>query len=181
MRPTISRINYLLSVAGTNQKPAFGFFEVPIPKEEGPILMRSMVLLLSFCLIACSAIGCASTGCGTDCCSMGGMCQDAGCGCGNVTADCGCGNANTNCGCGTATSDCGCNGMNANCGCDDNSGIFGNRNASRGNGRFGRRRGVPFTDTGMASGPASPHVGYPYYTNRGPRDFLVANPPSIGR
>ena len=125
--------------------------------------MRSMVLLLSFCLIACSAIGCASTGCGTNSCSGCGTFQDAGCGCG------------------TANADCGCNGMTANCGCDNNSGIFGNRAAARGAGRFGRRSGVPYTETGMANGPASPHVGYPYYTNRGPRDFLVANPPSIGR
>jgi len=31
--------------------------------------------------------------------------------------------------------------------------------------------------------PAGPAVGayaYPYYTNRGPRDFLAGNPPSIG-
>jgi hypothetical protein len=29
-------------------------------------------------------------------------------------------------------------------------------------------------------GPPSAHVGYPYYTTRGPRDFLINNPPSIG-
>jgi hypothetical protein len=29
-------------------------------------------------------------------------------------------------------------------------------------------------------GPPSPQVAYPYYTNRGPRDFLAKNPPSIG-
>jgi hypothetical protein len=29
-------------------------------------------------------------------------------------------------------------------------------------------------------GPPGPTVGYPYYTIRGPRDFLVDNPPSIG-
>lgn len=32
-------------------------------------------------------------------------------------------------------------------------------------------------------GPPGPPVGsyaYPYYTLRGPRDFLAANPPSIG-
>ena len=29
-------------------------------------------------------------------------------------------------------------------------------------------------------GPATAQVGYPYYTVRGPRDFLVNNPPSIG-
>jgi hypothetical protein len=30
------------------------------------------------------------------------------------------------------------------------------------------------------AGPPSGTVGYPYYTLRGPRDFLVDNPPSIG-
>jgi hypothetical protein len=33
---------------------------------------------------------------------------------------------------------------------------------------------------GPAMGPASPTYGYPYYTTRGPRDFLNPNPPSIG-
>ena len=32
-----------------------------------------------------------------------------------------------------------------------------------------------------AQGPATAQVAYPYYTTRGPRDFLQANPPSIGR
>ncbi|MCA9154992.1 MAG: hypothetical protein KDA38_09410 [Planctomycetales bacterium] len=32
-----------------------------------------------------------------------------------------------------------------------------------------------------AGGPPTPTVGYPYYTTRGPRDFLQDNPPSIGR
>jgi hypothetical protein len=34
-----------------------------------------------------------------------------------------------------------------------------------------------------AIGPAGPPTGavaYPYYTTRGPRDFLAKNPPSIG-
>ncbi|MDX1948682.1 MAG: hypothetical protein SFU86_25060 [Pirellulaceae bacterium] len=30
-------------------------------------------------------------------------------------------------------------------------------------------------------GPSTAQVAYPYYTNRGPRDFLIDNPPSIGR
>lgn len=30
-------------------------------------------------------------------------------------------------------------------------------------------------------GPPSGTVAYPYYTHRGPRDFLLDNPPSIGR
>lgn len=30
-------------------------------------------------------------------------------------------------------------------------------------------------------GGQSPQVGYPYYTVRGPRDFLMSDPPTIGR
>ena len=30
------------------------------------------------------------------------------------------------------------------------------------------------------AGPPSAAVAYPYYTTRAPRDFLLANPPSIG-
>ena len=33
---------------------------------------------------------------------------------------------------------------------------------------------------GPANGPPAPTVSYPYYTTRGPRDFLAARPPSIG-
>lgn len=33
---------------------------------------------------------------------------------------------------------------------------------------------------GLAPGPTQGAVQYPYYTTRAPRDFLLANPPSIG-
>ena len=33
---------------------------------------------------------------------------------------------------------------------------------------------------GPANGPPAPTVTYPYYTTRGPRDYLAAKPPSIG-
>ena len=32
----------------------------------------------------------------------------------------------------------------------------------------------------VEAGPPSAQVAYPYYTTRGPRDFLNPNPPSIG-
>jgi len=37
-----------------------------------------------------------------------------------------------------------------------------------------------YMDDRGPSGPQSPTYGYPYYTLRGPRDFLLDNPPSIG-
>jgi hypothetical protein len=36
-------------------------------------------------------------------------------------------------------------------------------------------------DDQVGSGVTGPTVAYPYYTTRGPRDFLLDNPPSIGR
>jgi hypothetical protein len=42
------------------------------------------------------------------------------------------------------------------------------------------RKAAGDDESGMG-GPPSAAVGYPYYTLRGPRDFLVDNPPSIGR
>jgi hypothetical protein len=41
-------------------------------------------------------------------------------------------------------------------------------------------RGAGAGDEGAAGGPQGGGVAYPYYTVRGPRDFLAKNPPSIG-
>ena len=45
-----------------------------------------------------------------------------------------------------------------------------------GRGRYSR----PAELEPMAAGPPTGAITYPYYTNRGPRDFLAENPPSIG-
>ena len=45
----------------------------------------------------------------------------------------------------------------------------------QGSGGLGRNRGAM-----DASGPPTAAVAYPYYTTRGPRDFLDRNPQSIG-
>ena len=42
-------------------------------------------------------------------------------------------------------------------------------------------RGCRGLNCGKAIGPNTGAVVYPYYTTRGPRDFLMDNPPSIGR
>ena len=44
--------------------------------------------------------------------------------------------------------------------------------------RFPAHRGPAY---GGPPGPPTAQVAYPYYTIRGPRDFLINNPPSIGR
>jgi hypothetical protein len=44
----------------------------------------------------------------------------------------------------------------------------------------GKHCGQSTTIGGEPSGPPTGTVAYPYYTTRGPRDFLAPNPPSIG-
>jgi hypothetical protein len=49
-------------------------------------------------------------------------------------------------------------------------------------GGYGHRHGRGYGDGFVPQqGPPAAQVGYPYYTTRGPRDFLINNPPSIGR
>ena len=53
-----------------------------------------------------------------------------------------------------------------------------------GGGGGGRLAGLHGQGTSLDQGepgPPSASVAYPYYTVRGPRDFLMNNPPSIGR
>jgi len=47
--------------------------------------------------------------------------------------------------------------------------------------RMGRDRGYRARgEEGITPGPPTGTITYPYYTIRGPRDFLADNPPSIG-
>jgi len=45
----------------------------------------------------------------------------------------------------------------------------------------GYRKGPHHREYIGPQGPPTAQVAYPYYTTRGPRDFLLDNPPSIGR
>ena len=48
-------------------------------------------------------------------------------------------------------------------------------------GRLGRRQPAEAAEQPVAeAGPPGGAITYPYYTNRGPRDFLAKNPQSIG-
>jgi hypothetical protein len=67
-------------------------------------------------------------------------------------------------------------------------GHFGAGGAGAGGGLLGHGHGgAPLSkeayqaDDQVGSGVAGPTVAYPYYTTRGPRDFFLNNPPSIGR
>jgi len=87
---------------------------------------------------------------------------DQGCG------SCGCGNG----GCG--------NGACGNGGCNDPYAQCPSNDPNGGGPQHGQLpRGVGGENIGQ-EGPPTGGVAYPYYTNRGPRDFLVNNPPSIG-
>ncbi len=103
---------------------------------------------------SCGNGSCGSGSCGNGSCGNG-QCGNSACGdgaCGNgACGDGACGNG----GCG--------NGILGNgCMCHDDV-----------------PRGVGGQYLGSA-GPPTGGVAYPYYTNRGPRDFFVNNPPSIG-
>ena len=46
---------------------------------------------------------------------------------------------------------------------------------------LGHGAGHALENQPFVAGPPTAQTAYPYYTVRGPRDFLVDNPPSIGR
>ncbi|MCG8648735.1 MAG: hypothetical protein MI861_02820 [Pirellulales bacterium] len=117
----------------------------------------------------CASGGCASGGCASGNCGAG--CNSGACGGRGVL-----GRLGSACGCGVGGCRNGCvaGPIGWQQGGHDYSshlqpGVFG----------YGARANLnsrPFV-------PGSPtaQIGYPYYTVRGPRDFLLNNPPSIGR
>jgi hypothetical protein len=132
--------------------------------------MRRALLLIGAILLA------ANTGCGIGD-QMFGFHKPWGGG------DCGC---NNGCGCGAggcnACGEGGCNACgNGGCGANDPNG-YANGGDPNGGGMAGHGplpRGAGGTYVGP-QGPPTGGVAYPYYATRGPRDFLVNNPPSIG-
>jgi hypothetical protein len=66
----------------------------------------------------------------------------------------------------------GCN--KPGCAACANNGVYGQGPGSQLVGGAGKHAPVP------NDGPSTGAVAYPYYTTRGPRDFLSANPGSIG-
>lgn len=66
-----------------------------------------------------------------------------------------------------------CNECGDNCG---RTGLFGGLRGQRGQYANAQPAGA-----GEASGSPMAQVAYPYYTTRGPRDFFLDNPPTIGR
>ena len=75
---------------------------------------------------------------------------------------------------GCAGGECGCAGGGYNC----VDGVCSGTSCSSG-GLMSRPHGYPAQADYMA-GPPTASVTYPYYTVRGPRDFLLDSPPGIG-
>lgn len=100
----------------------------------------------------CDKLGWTQAGCG-DACGCGEMCGDGCCGSGCGIFDRG------GCGCGGSGCDsCLQGGLSKLLDCNS----CGDQNYN------------------FNPGPPGGQVAYPYYTTRGPRDFLMCNPPSIG-
>ncbi len=153
--------------------------------------------------VGCSALNSCNS-CGPDGCHISqsqmaprasmqnGRCNDSNgflqkCGWISLGGNNGCGDCcNPSCGCeGQCSSDCGCYGGGCENGCCNNGCL--QRGVSRvidcqgcnGGGMCGFCGGGDRVYN-FNPGPPAGQVAYPYYTVRGPRDFLMANPPSIG-
>jgi hypothetical protein len=113
---------------------------------------------MMYALLAVTALA-ASSGC---CCLERWWCRPWGCN-SNWAGGGGCGDSCGGCG------DGGCGGGCSSCGGGGGPGSY----AARGPRNSG---GQPAFD----DGPPGGQVAYPYYTNRGPRDFLARDPRSIG-
>jgi hypothetical protein len=64
--------------------------------------------------------------------------------------------------------------------CDDGCNACGSDGCNGCGGRAGKHYSGPYSEEYTDSGPPSAAVTYPYYTTRGPRDFLAKNPRGIG-
>ena len=121
--------------------------------------------LLVILLAAVMSVGCAGTRGGCKACGQVGGC-DVGCDGGCESGMCGPGGQGGMMGAG------GCPG--GNCGIGNQGGLRAAAMARRS--RLADQRGPA-----AMPGPPAATVTYPYYTTRAPRDFLMDNPPSIGR
>ncbi|MCH8922392.1 MAG: hypothetical protein IIA67_04500 [Planctomycetes bacterium] len=75
----------------------------------------------------------------------------------------------------------GCCSLNSFCG--GGGGEAAGCSSCGGGGQLLSRRGCDdgSCEVGFQPGPPTAQVAYPYYTVRGPRDFLARNPRSVGR
>ena len=128
-----------------------------------------------FALLAVTAIA-SSSGC---CCLEQWWCKPWGCqgGCDSGCDSCGVGHGGY-AGYEGDGGDCGCGGHGHGHGHGHGGDVYaGGKVQPHPHANYARNNGgQQFFD----SGPAVPSVTYPYYTNRGPRDYLAKNPRGIG-
>ncbi|TWU41552.1 hypothetical protein Q31b_30010 [Novipirellula aureliae] len=159
-------------------------------------LMIGSIVSLMVCSTGCLHHNLRSSGC-QDCTSScgSGSCSSGQCGKGilgrlsqNNGGDCGCQSG--------ACGDCqdgscgGCRIGGCLGGCGRNGCVAGPLGWQQGGldysshlnpGLCGHGAGAKLQNQPFTPGPSSAQVGYPYYTHHGPRDFLMDNPPTIGR
>jgi hypothetical protein len=135
------------------------------PIQETTTMKRALLLFSAVALLAVS-IGCQTCGGGNSCrkCQKGlfdyeGECDDENCG-RHRGGRKGRGGGDGSCDDGS----CG----DGSCG---DCGLMARMRGLHGGG----------ADAAAMGGPPTPQYTYPYYTTRGPRDFLLDNPPTIGR
>lgn len=120
--------------------------------------MKRLTILAAALVMLVGASGCASTNSCNSCnsCNTGG---------GGLLGKLGGGNCNPSTGC------------RANGLAWQQGGLDYSEGLATGNPRHAQ----PGRQSPMVAGPPTAGTAYPYYTVRGPRDFLMDNPPSIGR
>lgn len=137
---------------------------------------------------SCSSGGCQTGACSTGHCGSGSACQAGPYAYGNGGKCVGNGCNNCNGGCGTLGDMGGICGVCGDSGCRTGC-IPGRIGWQQGGldysahlhpGCLGHHAGDALNSRPFTPGPPTATVGYPYYTIRGPRDFLLDNPPSIG-
>ena len=156
--------------------------------------LAGLMALSTGCLRHQTRGGCST--CGVESGMSHGGCQTGNCGNGNCgSGDCG----NGNCGSGGGgDGDCGrCGGMFGKARGCMGGGCNGGRTGCQAGplgwqqggldyssnlnpGFLGHNAGQAVAAQPFTPGPPQAQVAYPYYTHRGPRDFLNPNPPSIG-
>jgi hypothetical protein len=128
-------------------------------------MKRAVLLLVGVVMLVATSSGCC-------CwqrlwCHHWGMCPWGGCHSGACDDGCSGGGCDS----------CGGHGGCDNCGPHGPEGLLGHH-LHKPHHHLGRGFGTQ--QYAGPSGPPTGAVAYPYYTNRGPRDFLASNPPSIG-
>lgn len=131
-----------------------------------------------------SDCGCNSGGCNGVGCNSGG-CNSGGCNSGACGGQGSCGSCNQCGALGAIGSACGLCGCRGRVGCE--AGPLGwqqgglHYSSYLQPGACGHNAGQALANRPFNPGLPSAQVAYPYYTVRGPRDFLLDNPPTIGR